>query len=399
MQSTDAESRIQNIISVGAAYQPSRDTREILGSLFAIGMLGASVAAAIYATVTDRWTPAAIGLVSLTAIAAVCGALVPWDRLRREWQLAMYWVAMLAITAAVYTFDVPTLSILLLLPMMALTCFFWDHRKLVVVNLIGAAVVFTLPVDTGDASDSASALIITLPALIAVALLAGVLSARFNTMRRAERGRYKATIEALSTALTARDGYTGSHSQETLWLVNAICDELRLTTNACEYVADVALLHDIGKIGIPNEILHEPGKLNDAQWEVMKQHPVIGERIVVTVPGLEEVARAIRHEHERWDGGGYPDGLKAGEIPLASRIVLVCDAFHAMTSDRPYRKAMNVDDARLELSRNAGTQFDPTVVGALLHVLDRREPAERDRRAFAPSANFSQQARMTAAAV
>jgi hypothetical protein len=399
MQSSDAESRIQNIISVGAAYQPSRDTREILGSLFAIGMLGAAIAAAVYASVTGRWSTSAITLVALTAISAVFGALIPWEQLRREWQLAMYWVAMLAITAAVYTFDVPTLSILLLLPMMALTCFFWDHRLLVIVNLIGAAFVFTLPVDTGDASDSASALIITLPALIAVALLAGVLAARFNTMRRAERSRYKATIEALSTALTARDGYTGSHSQETLWLVNAICDELQLTTNACEYVADVALLHDIGKIGIPNEILHEPGKLSDDQWEVMKQHPVIGERIVVTVPGLEEVARAIRHEHERWDGGGYPDGLKSGEIPLASRIVLVCDAFHAMTSDRPYRKAMNTEDARLELSRNAGTQFDPTVVGALLHVLDRREPAERDHRAFTATSNIGRQARMTAAAV
>jgi HD-GYP domain-containing protein (c-di-GMP phosphodiesterase class II) len=203
-----------------------------------------------------------------------------------------------------------------------------------------------------------------------VALVAGVLSARFNTMRRKERVRYKATIEALSTALTARDGYTGSHSQETLWLVNAICDELRLTLNACEYVADVALLHDIGKIGIPNEILHEPGKLSDSQWEVMKQHPVIGERIVVTVPGLEEVARAIRHEHERWDGGGYPDGLKAGEIPLASRIVLVCDAFHAMITDRPYRKSIGMKEARKEMVRHAGTQFDPDVVEALLTIID-----------------------------
>jgi hypothetical protein len=400
MQSPYAESRIQNIISVGAAYQPSRDTREILGNLFATGMVAASIAGAIYATVTDRWTPATIGLIAGTAIAALLGLFVPWGRLRREWQLTMYWTSLVAIIGAVYVFDVPTLSVLLLLPMMALTCFFWDDRKLVIINMIGAAVIFTLPVDTGDAHDAASTLIITLPALIAVSVIAGILSARFNSMRSAERARYKATIEALSTALTARDGYTGSHSQETLWLVNAICDELRLTTNACEYVADVALLHDIGKIGIPNEILHEPGKLSDAQWEVMKQHPVIGERIVVTVPGLEEVARAIRHEHERWDGGGYPDGLKAGEIPLASRIVLVCDAFHAMTSDRPYRKAMVTEDARLELSRNAGTQFDPTVVGALLHVLDRREPAERDRRAFAPTTNFNtQHARMTAAAV
>jgi HD-GYP domain-containing protein (c-di-GMP phosphodiesterase class II) len=397
MPSTDAESRIQNIISVGAAYQPSRDTREILGSLFAIGMLGASVSAAIYATVTDRWAAATIGIVALTAISAAFGVLVPWEQLRREWQLAMYWVAMLAITAGVYAFDIPTLSVLLLMPMMALTSFFWDQRLLVVVNLIGAAAVFALPIVTGDASDAAASLIITVPALITVALLAGVLAARFNTMRRAERSRYKATIEALSTALTARDGYTGSHSQETLWLVNAICEELRLTANACEYVADVALLHDIGKIGIPNEILHEPGKLNDQQWEVMKQHPVIGERILRPLPGLSAVATAVRHEHERWDGGGYPDGLKSGEIPLASRIVLVCDAFHAMTSDRPYRKAMNTEDARLELSRNAGTQFDPTVVGALLHVLDRREPAERDERVFVAGKSFNHQTRLTAA--
>ncbi|MFT4050328.1 MAG: HD domain-containing phosphohydrolase, partial [Solirubrobacterales bacterium] len=108
----------------------------------------------------------------------------------------------------------------------------------------------------------------------------------------------------------------------------------------------------------------------DEQWEIMKQHPVIGERIVARIPGLEEVAQAIRHEHERWDGGGYPDGLKGDSIPLASRIVLVCDAFHAMTSDRPYRAAMPIEDARAELVRNAGTQFDPVIVGALLSSLD-----------------------------
>jgi HD-GYP domain-containing protein (c-di-GMP phosphodiesterase class II) len=110
--------------------------------------------------------------------------------------------------------------------------------------------------------------------------------------------------------------------------------------------------------------------LNDAQWEIMKQHPVIGERIVARIPGLESVAQAIRHEHERWDGKGYPDGLKGDSIPLASRIVLVCDAFHAMTSDRPYREAMPVEDARAELVRHAGTQFDPVIVGALLSSLD-----------------------------
>jgi len=109
----------------------------------------------------------------------------------------------------------------------------------------------------------------------------------------------------------------------------------------------------------------------------MKQHPVIGERILTGVVGFEEVAKAIRHEHERWDGMGYPDGLVGEQIPLASRIVLACDAYHAMTSNRPYREAMSEDAARAELVRNVGTQFDPTVVAALITTLDdRRDSAE-----------------------
>jgi hypothetical protein len=399
VQKPDAETRIQQVISVGAAYAPSRDTRELIGALYSVSMAGAAVLAAVYATVASEWDIASGALVGGLALSAAFGALMPWQTLDRGWQLSMYWLGCAAITSAAYVFDVPTLVFLLLMPMMALTCFYWDDRRIVVTHLLGASLLFALPVTTGDADDAASFLIVTLPALLAVALLAGVLAARFNSMRSAERARYKATIEALSTALTARDGYTGSHSHETLWLVQAICEELRLNSVACEYIADVALLHDIGKIGIPNEILHEPGKLSDAQWEIMKEHPVIGERIVITVPGLEEVARAIRHEHERWDGGGYPDGLKGGDIPLASRIVLVCDAFHAMTSDRPYRQAMQIEAARLELSRNAGTQFDPTVVGALLHVLDRREPTEREVFGRAHAKNFGSQARLTAAVV
>ncbi len=399
MQTPDAESKIQDIIAVGAAYAPTRDVRDVIGALFSASMAGAAVLSAVYATIVGRWDAGVVALIAGLAVAATFGLAMPWKRLPRAYQLSMYWIASLAIVGGAYAFDVPTLVFLLLMPMMALTCFFWEDRLVVVTHLIGAGALFALPVISGDADDAAAFLIVTLPALIAVAALAGVLAARFNAMRRGERARYKATIEALSTALTARDGYTGEHSHETLWLVRAICEELRLTENACEYVADVALLHDIGKIGIPNEILHEPGKLSDEQWEIMKQHPVIGERIVITVPGLEEVARAIRHEHERWDGGGYPDGLKAGDIPLASRIVLVCDAFHAMTSDRPYRAAMPVTEARLELSRNAGTQFDPTVVGALLHVLDRREPAGRELPGRSALKTFNAHTRLSAAAV
>jgi hypothetical protein len=387
MKQSDAEARIEEVVAVGAAYQPAHDPREVLGHVSAGGMTLAAVTAAVYAAVTDQWSPATYALIGGAAAAALTAVLIPWTRLRRNWLLISYWMALAVIIGAVYVFAVPTFAVLLLLPMMGLTIFFWDSRGIVVLNLAGAALVFALPLLTGDAPDAATALIVTLPSLIAVASLAGVLAARVNALRLVERGRYKATIEALSTALTARDGYTGQHSEETLELVQAICRELRLPSRACEYISDVALLHDIGKIGIPNEILHEPGRLDEEQWATMKKHPVIGERIVVTVPGLEEVARAIRHEHERWDGGGYPDGLVAGAIPLASRIVLVCDAFHAMTSDRPYRMAMSVDQARLELSKNAGTQFDPTVVGALLNVLDAAERA--DRNGLGPAADGS----------
>ena len=103
----------------------------------------------------------------------------------------------------------------------------------------------------------------------------------------------------------------------------------------------------------------------------MKKHPEIGERIVAPVPGFAAVAKAIRHEHERWDGAGYPDGICGEQIPLASRVVLVCDAFHAMITDRPYRKSIGLEQARTELIRHAGTQFDPQVVDALLGVIDR----------------------------
>ena len=372
-----ADEKIRHAIEVGAAYAPTRDVRTVIGMLFSAAMTGAALLAVIYATIVSAWDLSVILLIAGTLASAVFAAITPWHKLSPLWQLLMYWLALAVITTAVYVFEVPMLSVLIVLPMMALTYFFGSDVRVVIPNIIIAMIAYALPVITGETTDAASALIVTLPALVAVAALAGVLAGRFHSMRAAERGRYKATIEALSTALTARDGYTGEHSHETLWLVESICNELRLSTNEMDYVADVALLHDIGKIGIPNEVLHEPGKLSDEQWEIMKQHPVIGERIVKTVPGLEEVARAIRHEHEHWNGSGYPDGLKAGQIPLASRIVLVCDAFHAMTSDRPYRMAMSVEDARLELSRNAGTQFDPHVVGALLKVLDARN-AETD---------------------
>ena len=138
-----------------------------------------------------------------------------------------------------------------------------------------------------------------------------------------------------------------------------------------EVVADIeqaALLHNIGKIGVSNSVLHKPGPLDEGEKELMQQHPIIGERIVASIEGLAHLVPVIRAEHKRWDGKGYPGGLSGEHIPLASRVVFACDSFHAMTSNRPYRKAIGVRAALEELQRNSGKQFDPSIVSALLDV-------------------------------
>ncbi len=132
----------------------------------------------------------------------------------------------------------------------------------------------------------------------------------------------------------------------------------------------LAILHDIGKIAISDEILTKPEKLNDDEWTEMKKHPEIGCRIVQSVPELFHVAQYILYHHERWDGHGYPEGLKGGEIPLASRILAVADAYDAMRFDRPYRRGMTRKEAKKELMKNAGTQFDPDVIQIFLHNID-----------------------------
>jgi HD-GYP domain-containing protein (c-di-GMP phosphodiesterase class II) len=178
-------------------------------------------------------------------------------------------------------------------------------------------------------------------------------------------------VGALLAALEARDGYTGDHSQSVLELSVAVARRLGLSEEEVADVERAALLHDVGKIGVPDSILNKPGPLDEGEWEQMRQHPAIGERIVAAIEGLEHMAPVIRAEHERWDGRGYPDGLEGEEIPLVSRIVFACDAFHAMTSDRPYRRATGIRAALEELERNTGKQFCPRTVPALVEVIER----------------------------
>jgi diguanylate cyclase (GGDEF)-like protein/putative nucleotidyltransferase with HDIG domain len=176
-------------------------------------------------------------------------------------------------------------------------------------------------------------------------------------------------IAGLAEALVERDRYTGEHSEFVVNLAISVARGLALGAREIELVRAAALLHDIGKVAIPDKVLHKRGPLDELEWAVMREHPVIGERILRAIPGLGPVARIVRHEHERWDGKGYPDGLVGDQIPIAARIILACDAYHAMTSDRPYRRRIPHANAIRELAQSAGTQFDPQVTEILIGLL------------------------------
>jgi HD-GYP domain-containing protein (c-di-GMP phosphodiesterase class II) len=149
-----------------------------------------------------------------------------------------------------------------------------------------------------------------------------------------------------------------------------LAGRLGMSGEAARSVELGALLHDIGKIRVPESILNKPGPLDEAEWEVMRAHPLVGEQILAPISPLQGILPIVRSHHERWDGGGYPDGLAGVEIPLGARVIAVCDAWRAMNEPRPYRAPLARDVALEELRRHAGTQFDPAVVAIALELLD-----------------------------
>ncbi|HET8757754.1 MAG TPA: HD-GYP domain-containing protein [Solirubrobacteraceae bacterium] len=189
-------------------------------------------------------------------------------------------------------------------------------------------------------------------------------------------GAYRGTALVLAEVVDADDAYTGMHTRGVVELSVAVADHLQLDEHRRRNVEFGALLHDVGKVAIPNAILNKPGPLNDAEWEIMRTHTVEGQRMLDRVGGfMRDVGAIVRGSHERWDGGGYPDGLAGDRIPLEARIITACDAYNAMTTTRPYRQAMDHAAAAAELRRCSGTQFDPTVVEALLAVAAPAAPA------------------------
>ena len=199
----------------------------------------------------------------------------------------------------------------------------------------------------------------------------------------------RVATEMGSAMLVATSVETAHHSDDVELITGAIAEKLGLADTERDEVLAGARLHDIGKMAMPLEILEKPGELNAEEWRAIRQHTLVGEQILSSVNELTEVARLVRHSHERWDGDGYPDGLEGERIPLGSRIIFCADAFHAVRSDRPYRKGRPAKQALAEVSRCAGTQFDPDVVSALQAVV-------RELRIVAPGRRTRRSSRLMA---
>ncbi len=184
------------------------------------------------------------------------------------------------------------------------------------------------------------------------------------------RDQAKAAFEKIAAILHVRDIYTGQHSEAVAELAVKLARALHLSEEEVERIEAAAKVHDLGKIAIPDAILLKPGPLDEKEWEVVKQHPVISAEILAGLEIYKDCVEIIRHEHEHWDGTGYPDGLKGEEIPLGARIIAVADVWHALLSDRPYRKAYSKEEARKIMQDMAGKVLDPKLVELFLRIVE-----------------------------
>ena len=207
-----------------------------------------------------------------------------------------------------------------------------------------------------------------------VVLVEAVAASLGSALHRAQlvaelEGAFSTTLALLTSTVEAKDDYTAAHGDDVAELAERVALRMGLTDSDGRDVRLAALLHDIGKIAVPSEILLKPGRLTDEEWVTMQGHAAAGGELVARIDAFAHLAPAVRASHERWDGGGYPDGLTREQIPLAARIIAACDTYDAIITDRPYRPARSGAEARDELQRVAGSQLDPAVVAALIDAL------------------------------
>jgi len=180
-------------------------------------------------------------------------------------------------------------------------------------------------------------------------------------------------LETLGAVIDADDVYTYGHSNQVAVYAEAIAQEMGLPRDVRTLIVRAALVHDLGKVGVMDNIVGKPGPLTDEEYNIMRRHPLIGAEIAGRMKGLQDLVPGVRYHHERWDGRGYPDGLAGEELPLLARVLAVADTLDAMCSDRPYRPTRSLKDVRMEIERCSGSQFNPEVVSAFLRVLDRKD--------------------------
>jgi HD-GYP domain-containing protein (c-di-GMP phosphodiesterase class II) len=247
-------------------------------------------------------------------------------------------------------------------PSVQLRAMFWVYAIDAGLAPVGLAVAFA-------AQSSPYGVVLALPLVALLSVFARERRVRIDHELEL-RDAYRGTAFLLGDVVEADDEYTGVHSRDVVELTLQVADQLGLSARERRDAEFAALLHDVGKVRVPNSIINKDGPLDAEERAVMERHTIEGERLLLRVGGLlGEIGRVVRSCHERWDGRGYPDGLAGEQIPLLARIVACCDAYNAMTSDRSYRKALPVEQATAELRTCSGTQFDPRVVDALLASL------------------------------
>ena len=297
--------------------------------------------------------------------------LIAFGAQRAGWE--HWWVLALALAAQLLTDGVVSLSRMWVLQRVPPRDVMPD--LLMVYRVDG--LLFPIGVLAAIAADGApAAALLVLP--LAYLLLSFSREREASMRKSLELGRaYRGTALLLRDLLEEDDEYTGRHTEDVVGLTVSVAERMGLDEDTRRSAELGALLHDIGKIAVPDEIINKPGPLNDEEWAIMKTHTVEGERMLAQVGGLlADVGLVVRASHERWDGGGYPDGLAGEAIPLAACIVSACDAFNAMTTDRSYRKALPLAVAIGELRKHSGTQFCPAVVDALVELVAEAEAAE-----------------------
>jgi HD-GYP domain-containing protein (c-di-GMP phosphodiesterase class II) len=241
------------------------------------------------------------------------------------------------------------------------------RSELAVAVLVDGSVWGVLNIEAtepGSLDEADAALVEAIAASLGLALHRAMLVADLE-------GAFTTALAALTSTLEAKDDYTACHGEDVAELAERVARRMSLSSTQVRDVRYAAMLHDIGKVGVPSEILLKPGPLTDEEWVTMRSHAAVGGELVGRIDAFAHLAPAVRASHERWDGRGYPDGLAGEEIPLAARIIAACDTYDAIVTDRPYRPARSPEEACVELGRVVGGQLDPGVVEALMQELQR----------------------------